>query len=87
MPVKFDPSISMGHLMTAVSMLATLGVGYGVHTTTVNMLQENAKSQSRMIELHTDSIHALETSQVRTETQLQYIARGIDELKVVKLSK
>ncbi|MBL9115500.1 MAG: hypothetical protein JNJ83_10890 [Verrucomicrobiaceae bacterium] len=81
MSAKFDPTISLGNLITAAAMLVTLAVGWGVHTTTVGMLKTNDETQAKMIELHTRSIHALELQAQRVDAHLSYISKGVDELK------
>jgi len=84
MSAKFDPSISLGHVITAGSMLVTLAVGWGVHATTVTMLQANDAKHERLIEIHAAAIAALERGQERTATSLEYIKSGIDEIKRTK---
>lgn len=81
MSAEFDPKISLGHILTAVAMLLTMAVGWGVHSTTVAMLQSNDSTHDRMIEMHTASIRALELNAQKSSVSLDYIKQGVEELK------
>lgn len=81
MSTRFDSTISLGHVITACSMLLTLGVGWGVHTTTVEMLNNVDTAHEKRLDIHEQVIRELQLNDRTVSTRLDYLVLGIDELK------
>lgn len=78
---RFDPTITLGHLITVAGMLLALAVAWGVHQSSMDALKSNDLKHERLIEIHAASIHQLEVTQQVTVTKLESIKSGIDELR------
>ena len=78
---KYDPTITLGHILTVAGMLLTLAVAYGVHQASMSMLERNDTKHEKLLEVHAMSIHQLEVTSQVTATRLDAIKSGIDDLK------
>lgn len=78
---RFDPTVSLGNLLSVSAMLLSLGVMWGVHSSTVKMLVEKDMEHTAQISTNGKAIQAIEVTAAETRTALSYIKQGIDELK------
>jgi hypothetical protein len=78
---KFDPTVSLGNLISVAAMLLSLGVMWGVHSSTVAMLVATDLSHDSRLESNARAIQTIEVSAAETRTSLSYIKAGIDEIK------
>ncbi len=88
MPIKFDNTVSSGHLITLVTLAIGGAVTYGVHITTLKHLTEKDQDHERKFELHENrfvgnelSIHNLEKNQNASNVKLDYLIKGVDRLE------
>jgi len=88
MRMKFDNTVSSGHLITLVTLALGGAVTYGIHVTTLRHLTERNQEHQRKFELHESrfvgnelSIHNLEKNQKESNVKLDYLIKGVDRLE------
>lgn len=84
----YDPTVSLGHLLTVAAVIIGFGIAWGVHTTTLSYLErkdrdlENADAEMRLdIRAHQQQIQALHVTQEKTLLTLDMLQKSFQEYK------
>lgn len=81
MRIKFDNTVSSGHILTFVTLMLGGAVTYGIHITTLSHLTERYDAHERKVEAHDVSINNLEKNQKESNVKLDYLIKGVDRLE------
>jgi hypothetical protein len=88
MAIKFDNTVSSGHILTFLTLMMGGAVTYGVHISTLKHLTEKDQAHERKFEIHENrfvgnelSIHNLEKNQKESNVKLDYLIKGVDHLE------
>jgi hypothetical protein len=74
--LRYDSTISLGHLVQILSLVIAGGTAWGVHTSTLRHLELLRNEDRQRLESHDVKIQLLERS-----TDVNYIRLTVDEIK------
>jgi hypothetical protein len=77
----FDPKISLGHILSLVSMIAAILVSWGVMTEKLTHLREAQLHQKARTEKVEDRTGQLETDSAMLKANISAINDGIQDLR------
>ena len=78
---RFDFSLSLGHLLQALAVLAAAAMAWGVHSSTLRYLELQRAEDHQRLEAHEAKIILLERSTDVVKTDVNYIRLSVDEIK------
>ncbi len=78
---RFDSTISLGHVVQALSLVIAGGTAWGVHTSTLRHLELLRNEDRQRLESHDVKIQLLERSTDVVKTDVNYIRLTVDEIK------
>lgn len=78
---RFTAEVHLGHILQLITMLLVLGVGWGVHVTTVNALREKQQADAAIVQRHEIEIRGLDKSTTVVLTKLETISSDLREVK------
>lgn len=78
---RFDPKISLGHILTAISMFAAVLITWGVMTEKLAHVKEVQASQQTRTEKVEDRTGRLEAESATLKANISAINDGIQDLR------
>ncbi len=79
--LRYDSTISLGHLVQILSLVIAGGIAWGVHTSTLRHLELLRNEDRQRLESHDVKIQLLERSTDVVKTDVNYIRLTVDEIK------
>ena len=79
--LRFDSTISLGHLVQILSLFIAGATAWGVHTSTLRHLELLRNEDRQRIESHEVKIGLLERATDVVKTDVNYIRLTVDEIK------
>jgi len=79
--LRYDSTISLGHLVQILSLVIAGGTDWGVHTSTLRHLELLRNEDRQRLESHDVKIQLLERSTDVVKTDVNYIRLTVDEIK------
>ena len=79
--LRYDSTISLGHLVQILSLVIAGATAWGVHTSTLRHLELLRNEDRQRIESHEVKINMLERVTDVVKTDVNYIRLAVDEIK------
>lgn len=78
---RFDPKISLGHILTALSMMGAVFIAWGVMTEKLAHVKETQATQQARTEKVEDRTGKLEADNATLKANISAINDGIQDLR------
>ena len=79
--LRYDSTISLGHVVQILSLVIAGATAWGVHTSTLRHLELLRNEDRQRLESHDVKIQLLERSTDVVKTDVNYIRLTVDEIK------
>ena len=79
--LRYDSTISLGHVVQILSLVIAGATAWGVHTSTLRHLELLRNEDRQRLDSHDVKIQLLERSTDVVKTDVNYIRLTVDEIK------